>query len=193
MNEVIGVNDHELIGYKPDSPLSGFVADIMLAKGRSLLAQQKEHQDNHPSISIINIRGLRTSLKKGNITVGNILKVMPFENLLVALLMTGNDMEELFELIAESNGDGIAGATCDLTASGMRNIKVNGESLNKDSLYWVFVSDYIADGGDHYSILQKYVKRIDFPKKINEIMIEYIQEQKDINYTYDIRINKIDD
>jgi 2',3'-cyclic-nucleotide 2'-phosphodiesterase (5'-nucleotidase family) len=165
----------------------------MLQKGRELLSEQIDIQDNHLSMSIINIKGLRTDLRKGDITIGNILKVMPFENLLVALLMTGNDVEELFDHIAKSNGDGIAGATCDLTSIGMKNIKINGENLNKESLYWVFASDYIADGGDNYLILEKYVKKYTFPKKINTVMIEYVQEQKEINYIYDVRINKIED
>lgn len=197
MNKRIGVNNHELRGYKPDSPLSSFVADIMLQKGREFLMKKIDNEDNHPSISIINVRGLRNSLKEGNITVNSIIKIMPFDNMIVALLLNGEIMEELFNHIAISGGDGIAGATCDLTSSGMKNILINGEKLQKDKLYWVFVSDYLAEGGDHYFVLQNATKSIVFNKKINDLIIEYIQELNDdniaINYVNTIRINKLND
>jgi len=197
MNKRIGINDHELAGYKPDSPLSSFVADILLQKGREFLSDVIDPEDNHPSISIINVRGLRTSLRKGEITVNNIIQIVPFDNLLVALLITGEIMEELFSHIANSYGDGIAGATCDLTSSGMNNIKINDKELNKDSLYWVFVSDYIAEGGDRYFILQNYIQKIEFTKKVNDLIVEYIQELNEknieINYVYNPRIKVVND
>jgi len=195
-NRIIGVNKTELKAYKPDSPLSGFVADIMLQKGRELLSEVIDTEENYPSISIINIKGLRTSLNKGNITVNNIVSVMPFDNKLNAILMKGEDLELVFQHIANSNGDGIAGATCDLTQSGMKNIKINNENLSSKNFYWVFVSDYLTDGGDHYFALQNHIKIIEFRNKINDILIEYIQNLTEkkihVDYIHNIRINKID-
>ena len=195
LNRKIGVNEIELKSFKPDSPLSGLIADIMLEKGRELLLSVNESEYNLPSIAIINTGGVRAALKKGDVTIKNIYEILPFENVLVALLMTGEDMEDLFKHLARSHGDGLSGATCDFTTSGMENIMVNGEKFSKDKQYWVFAPDYLAAGGNRYVVFSKALKQIESDLKLREIVIEYINNLNDNNrplcHIHNTRINDI--
>jgi len=145
----------------------------------------------------MNARGLRAPLKKGDVTIGDVIKIMPFDNVLYALLLNGETVDELFQFLSVRNGDGLAGATCDLTPEGMKNIRINGEELNKDGFYWVFVSNYLAEGGDRYFVLRNYEKKIESNLLIKELIVEYIQELTDknmkIDYVHNVRINVISD
>ena len=189
MNREIGVNEVEIKSYKPDSPLSGFMADIMLQKGRNYLISINETNSNLPSIAIINTGGIRNAFKKGVVTVRTIYEIMPFENTLVALLMKGEDIEELFEHLARVNGDGLSGVTCDLTPTGMKNIIIDSDNFDSEKNYWVFVPDYLAEGGSGYFVFNKVLKKIESNIKIRDIVIEYINNEKTIHYIHNTRIN----
>ena len=177
INIVIGKNREEMRSFKPESPLSSFVADIILDKGKELLKERNEPDADIPAIAIMNVRGLRASLKAGDITVSNIFQVMPFENKLTTLFLKGEDIELLFEHIAKSNGDGLAGATCVLTSEGMKDIKIAGQPFDKEKCYWVFAPDYLADGGDSYFVLQNSLKREVTSLRVRDLIIAHIKKQ----------------
>ena len=177
INITIGKNREEMKSFKPESPLSSFAADILLDKGKELLKERNDPDADIPAIAIMNVRGLRAALKAGNITVSNIFEVMPFENKLTTLFLKGEDVELLFEHIAKSNGDGLAGATCVLTPEGMKDIKIAGQPLDKEKCYWVFAPDYLANGGDHYFILQNSLKTEASSLKVRDLIIDHIKKQ----------------
>ena len=174
---IIGKNREEMRSYKPESPLSSFVADIILSRGLEFLKENGVADADIPSIAVMNVRGLRTSLKPGDIIVRDIFEVMPFENNLTALYLSGEDIEHLFEHIAKANGDGLAGATCSLTSDGMKDIKIAGKPLDKEKHYWVFAPDYLANGGDSYFILQNSSKVFESNYKIRDLIIAHIKQQ----------------
>ena len=177
INVVIGKNREEMWSFKPESPLSSFVADIILNKGKEFLKEMNVPDADNPAIAVMNVRGLRTSLKTGDITVADIFQIMPFENSLTALFFKGEDMELVFEHIAKSNGDGLAGATCVLTSEGMKDIKIAGQPFDKEKYYWVFAPDYLADGGDRYSVFQNPLKKEVSSFKIRDLIIAHIKKQ----------------
>ena len=194
INVIIGKNREEMSSYKPESPLSSFVVDIIMNKGIEFLKESNTPDADNPAIAIMNVRGLRTSLKAGEIKVGDIFEVMPFENSLTALYLKGEDMELLFEHIAKAQGDGLSGAVCTLTSDGMEDIKIAGQPLNKDKHYWVFAPDYLANGGDSYFILQNSLKVLESNYKIRDLIIAHIKQQssKGMEITPDLSIRITD-
>ena len=70
MNEIISFTESDLIKNKPVGNLGNFVTDLCLSYAEA-------------DICIMNNGGLRSSINKGNITVGMIYELMPFENELV--------------------------------------------------------------------------------------------------------------
>ena len=174
---IIGKNREEMRSYKPESPLSSFVADILLSRGLEFLKENNVADADIPSIAVMNVRGLRTYLKPGDIIVNDIFEIMPFENNLTALYLSGEDVERLFEHIAKANGDGLAGATCSLTPEGMKDIKIAGKPLDKEKYYWAFTPDYLANGGDGYLILQNSSKVLESNFKIRDLIINHIKQQ----------------
>ena len=77
MNEVLCYSKLEMNKGKPESLLGNFVSDLCL-----------EQFSNEADICIMNNGGLRNILPKGNVTKGDIYKLMPFENELVVVELT---------------------------------------------------------------------------------------------------------
>ena len=172
MGEVIGYSPQSLIGKKPESGLSNFVADLVWEAGKKFLRSQNIEGE---SFCIINIRGLRSTMPRGDVTTRDIFEIMPFENSMVAVEMDAQNLKLLFDHIAYSNGDGLAGASFTLKGNIAENIRVNNQPIQPDKKYWVITSDYLADGGDGYAVFKNSERHLVSYEKVRELIIEHIQ------------------
>lgn len=173
MGDVIGYSPQSLIGKKPESGLSNFVADLVWDAGKKYLTAQNMAGE---SICIINIRGLRSTMPQGDVTTRDIFEIMPFENSMVAVELDAENLKVLFNHIALSNGDGLAGATFTLIGDKAENIRINGQPIQDDKKYWVITSDYLADGGDGYAVFKNSEHHLVSYQKVRELIIEHIKE-----------------
>ena len=189
MNLVIGYSDLDMNKGRPESLLTNFVADILLSKGIEIA---QERNCPSPILSIINVKGLRSPIKKGSITVSSIFRVMPFENKLVILTLSGQQIKTLFEHMADMGGEGLSGASFGIKDDKPVNIKINGKPLNSKKTYTIVTADYLANGGDNYSLLPTIEERYPTEIKIRDVIISSIKnltkDGKQINSTPDKRI-----
>ena len=77
MNEVLGTSTHDFIVARPSSNLMNWVADAVFVN------QTRNVRLSQPVICLLNTGGIRSSIGKGNVTLGDMYKLMPFENTLV--------------------------------------------------------------------------------------------------------------
>lgn len=169
MSEVIGVSPQGMESYRPESPLSNFLSDLIL--DYALKYCRTNQLDIKTSFSLFNHGGIRTTLPKGNVLVSNAYQIMPFENELVLLELSGSKVLELADYIAGRNGEGVGGITFGIADSKAVNVKINGADVDPTMGYWLVTSDYIANGGDGMSMLKSAQKRIETGEKIRDVMI----------------------
>ncbi|MCT4589174.1 MAG: 5'-nucleotidase C-terminal domain-containing protein [Carboxylicivirga sp.] len=185
MKRSIGIAKQELGGGIPESLLSNFVADLLLEECQNQTDWAK------PDICIINVKGLRIPIGKGDITVENIYQLMPFENELVYLTLSKQQVIDLFNFMASVGGDGMSGASFAIKNKEAQNIKVGKQAL-QDRDYIVATSDYLADGGDHFQIFQSASKRAGTGLKVRDAIILHIEklsaQNKQVNSELDNRI-----
>ena len=176
MSEIISYSDTSLIDYKPESPLSNFVSDLILDFAQEFAAK------NQPEIvvtfSLVNHGGLRTSLPKGKIAVRDIFELMPFENELVLLKLTGSQVSELADNIVSRGGEGVAGISFIMSTDKAANIIIHNKPIEMDSTYWMVTSDYIANGGDRMKILTNASQRVSTGAKIRDVIIDHLRKLK---------------
>lgn len=189
MNRVIGTNAQNLTAYAPESPLSNFVADLMLESSVQI-AREKNLQTPH--MALVNIRGLRGMLPAGKITVGVIFQLMPFENQMVLVRLSGSQLIDLFRHMATFNGDGISGASFAIQANQTVSRPLVAEhNIDPHKEYWIATSDYLANGGDYYTLLTQS-PQIPLNITIREMIIRHIEHLtasgKTIESTTDQRI-----
>lgn len=177
MKRVISVTETEMFKDKPESNLTNFLADLLLEEA-NLNANESEI---HINISYFNYGGIRTSLPKGEITVGNIFELMPFENEMVFLKLRGNQIQEFLNYIAKKGGDSLGGVRFVISEEKAKNIQINGKDLEMDRSYWLVTNDYVADGGDGIEVFTKRSEIIKSGKKIRDLIISHLEQKQKNN------------
>ena len=170
MNVVIGQSAQTMQVSRPESLLSNFSADVFRKKGSDYL---KESVD----IGIANIGGLRTEIAKGDITIGKIYELMPFENELVILWLKGDKLAELLNSIASVGGEGVSGIKMGITAGKATSPTIGGKPLDVEKIYSIATNDYLAEGNDKMNQLAEYEKMEKTGIKIRDMFIEHIRKE----------------
>jgi 2',3'-cyclic-nucleotide 2'-phosphodiesterase (5'-nucleotidase family) len=192
MNVVIGTSVSAMPKEreKTETLLGNFVADIVLASGDKAYSVQ---YGGSADVCILNNGGLRSSLPQGNITRGNIFELMPFDNEIVVVTITGAKMWDLLKYVAASGGVPVAGMKmgirADLTPG---KVEIRGVAFDSTKTYRIVTSDYLANGGDKMSFLKDPVKLETTGVKIRDAIIAHFQaltqEKKSANPMLDGRV-----
>lgn len=129
--------------------------------------------------NLMNIGGIRTSLPKGNITVGNIFSIFPFENSLSIVTLKGEDVKHLFDIIARRGGEGVSKEVKVRIGKDKKvhELKINGKEVIDSQLYTIATIDYLANGNDELTPLKKSVLRTDLDLRLRDIMLQYIESK----------------
>lgn len=168
MDVVIGESAVPLSKAQPECTMGNFMADAQL-----VIAQK---YNSKVSISVMNYGGMRIPyLSPGPIKKGDVYSMMPFDNKLAIVQVPGSVLKQFCNHIAKWKGWPISGISFQIKNGEATEIRVNGETVNDQLIYWVAVSDYIANGGDECSFLipcKKEVKNI----FVRDMLIEYIED-----------------
>jgi 5'-nucleotidase/UDP-sugar diphosphatase len=109
-------------------------------------------------VGLMNRGGIRTELQAGPITRRDVFEVMPFENNIVVLKLTGAELESLVRNAVEGkahSGIEVSGMTIQVLvdAAGTRKltgIHVGDKPADPTKIYRVAMNSFMADGGDLY-------------------------------------------
>ncbi|HOJ24993.1 MAG TPA: 5'-nucleotidase [Bacteroidales bacterium] len=170
MEVVIGYNEVAMVKNDPEGNLGNFVCDLVLDfVNRDL----KDSLNGYPCMVVMNNGGFRSFLPAGEIRVKDVFAVMPFDNTLTLLKISGKDLLNLAKQIVEKGGMPIAGLQIIANATTLRRALINGKEIAENQYYWVATSNYLANGGDNLTGLLNPIKRIDTPFLIRDIIIEH--------------------
>ena len=178
----VGYTNLLLVKEKPEGTLCNLAADAVFDYANL-------NQPIKVDFAVLNYGGMRiSSIGKGVITIGKILELMPFDNELVILTLSGKDVRQLFTLIGENDGWPISNASCVLTSKMVSEIQINHQPLEDDRQYRLATSDYLANGGDNATFLKNTTSRTEMHLKIRDAISIYIKKQSPLNYQKEGRI-----
>jgi 2',3'-cyclic-nucleotide 2'-phosphodiesterase (5'-nucleotidase family) len=146
-----------------ETNLGNLMTDGMLAKAKTV--------NDKTVIALQNGGGIRASIEPGDITVGDVLKVMPFGNALAILELTGAEIKTALEhsvsQVPKENGAflHVAGMKFEYDstkAAGSRVTKVEVKTgddsfapIEDATKYFVATNTFTAKGGDGYEVFKK--------------------------------------
>jgi 2',3'-cyclic-nucleotide 2'-phosphodiesterase (5'-nucleotidase family) len=186
MGRVIGKSDHELTKTKtPETLVGDFYADAILSEG---LKMDPSIQFTMPTTK----GGIRNPIAKGNITVENIFELMPFENELVKLKLSGAGVQKLIDFVIASEGQPVAGLRMKVVNKVATEVTIGGKPFDINQTYIVLTSDYLANSGDDQRVFANPLERVNIGKKVREALMNYVEDQtkngKTINTQLDGRV-----
>jgi 5'-nucleotidase len=98
--------------------------------------------------------GLRADLPAGPLTFGSVYEVMPFDNLVVRIRLTGRELRQVFTTHFQRGRRviGFSGlrvrARCADGSTAVTLTRQSGDPIRDDETLLVVVSDFVATGGD---------------------------------------------
>lgn len=170
MNEVLISSPKAATKGQPEGELGNLVSDIVLAKANERSKQKVD-------MCMLNNGGLRSSLPAGDITLGKVFELMPFENELVVVTLEGKKVQEMLNYAASNGGMPLAGLTAEIKDTTAINIKIGGENFDSSKIYRVATSDYLAGGGDKMKFFKNPISLEVTKLKIRDAIIEYMREE----------------
>jgi len=146
--------------------------------------------DQGVTIAIQNGGGLRASIDSGEVTMGEVLGVLPFQNTLATFELKGSDVVAALENGASQIEEGagrfaqVAGLryTFDKDAeAGSRIVSVEVkkgdgfEPIDPEAVYSVATNNYMRGGGDGYSIFSSAgMNAYDFGPGLEQVVADYL-------------------
>ncbi len=174
MNEILCFNKTKMEKGKPESLLGNFVADLCIYETNSY---------DMIDFCLLNNGGLRFPLDYGDITRGDIYKLMPFDNKMVIVKIFKEDILEIFNYFEKKGGQPISKLRVEI-----ENNKVVNHNLElmKDTFH-VLTSDYLANGGDNMTFfVDKEVENLNV--MLRDLIIEHCKRKDTITSALDQRI-----
>lgn len=173
MNGILGSCATDLQRYRPQSPLGNFASDALRTYGEKVYGKPMD-------IGLMNVGGLRNDLYVGDIKLGDIYRIFPFENTVTILEMKGSDVESLIHQMSGKlealSGTRITLATDSLGKTYATEILVGGKTIDPDRIYYIATIDYLAEGNDGLTALTRARKNVNTGILLRNMMIEYIQD-----------------
>ncbi|WP_341365399.1 5'-nucleotidase C-terminal domain-containing protein [Yoonia sp. BS5-3] len=158
-----------------ECPMGNLVADAMLDRVK----------DQGVQIAIQNGGGLRASIDGGEITMGEVLTVLPFQNTLSTFEVTGEAIVAALENGVSEIEEGagrfpqVAGMsfTVDAAAepgSRVSEVMVGGAPIDLAATYGVVSNNYVRNGGDGYGMFVDAANAYDYGPDLADVTAEYI-------------------
>lgn len=171
MGPVLGESASYMRAFRPESPLSNLIADILRLEAAEITGKPAD-------LAVCNIGGIRSALPQGPVTVGDILEIAPFENMYCVVTLSGEHLLELFGQIAAVNGEGISGAQLKISREGkLIQALVAGAPVEPKRDYRIATLDYLSEGNDKMYAFKKAgcVETTTLP--VREVLMSYIKKQ----------------
>jgi 5'-nucleotidase len=170
MNVQIAFAKRDFERGRPNAALNNWSAD-------AIYSYALEHRKalpidtTQPVMCLLNVGGLRNPISEGPVSVGDIYKLMPFDNEIVWVEMPWQSISEISIYLQESGGEPLAGAYLNQDTLIFPGVATPSAS------YWVITSDYLMNGGDHMSFFEKKKSFHYVGALMRDAMLEVAKEQ----------------
>ncbi|MCM1021375.1 MAG: bifunctional metallophosphatase/5'-nucleotidase [Muribaculum sp.] len=138
--------------------MRNWLADIVYSVGNSLF-------ETRADFAVINKGGLRHSLQKGSLTKGMIMTLMPFDNKLVLLEITGRELKRALPLMEQRSVNCVSKG-------------FDFKKIDDSKLYKVITIDYLADGGDYMEPFKKAKRLKSSALRLDDAVAGYLKNNK---------------
>lgn len=170
---------------KYNTTAGNLMADIMLSEANPIY---NKRTGKDIDFVLMNHGGIRASISKGPVSARTAYEVMPFENSITVVALTGASVTEMIEyLIASERAHPLAGIQIVLNSDkSIRSVTIQGKPLDHKATYNIATSDYLVSGGDDMVFFKNGLSFTTLDYKIRNAMIDYFSK-------VDTLLPKVDD
>ncbi|MHC4547558.1 MAG: bifunctional metallophosphatase/5'-nucleotidase [Planctomycetota bacterium] len=132
------------------SPAGNWMADVIRRAGEA-------------QIGFMNKGGIRTDLEAGDVTAGDVYRLMPFDNTVMAMDLTGAELHAILARhLAPGRFPGLewSGLLVEVEKNGeIVSVRVGNAPLDETTVYRVATNSFLAAGGDGFTMFRQGRRR----------------------------------
>jgi len=147
MGQVIGTSKEVMTSFAPMSPLSNLLVDMLFEWGNEYLTGKKMEKAD---LALLNFGGIRAALPQGDITIGNIYQISPFDNTVSFVSVKGSELKKMFAGFSEKRNAPMANVQTTYQNGRLTNYTIGGLPLENDKVYTIITINFLVLGGDGF-------------------------------------------
>lgn len=168
------------------STLGNLMADLCVEIANPMFTKQTNQTID---FAMFNSGGLRASISKGNVTKEDAFKLMPFDNELVVVELSGDKIENLVNYFIKNKSAHPLSKNIALTIKDDKyKLKINGITFDANKTYTVVTSDYLQGGGDKMDFFKNPKKLTKLNYKVRDAIIDYFVKVDTLKTAIDNRV-----
>jgi 2',3'-cyclic-nucleotide 2'-phosphodiesterase (5'-nucleotidase family) len=186
VKDVIGHSKEAMVVSYPESALSNWFVDLLMAKVEKLAGKKVD-------IGIGNFGGIRIDMPQGDIILDDMLSMFPFKNQLVYVEHSGKQIRSILEEMAAGRFQVLGGVRVVAEDGKLVSAEIGGEPLDDDRTYGMATISFLMTGGDGLTLADKALSVTVFEDvDIIDAVLEYVYAEtaagRDIGYKTDGRV-----
>ena len=171
-----------------ESSLGNLLADLTYERANPIF---KKRTGKRIDFSLFNYGGIRAGIPAGSVTNKNAFELMPFENLLVVVELSGEKMDALISYLIKSDTAHPLSKHIQLTVTKKGyELRIHDEPYDNSKSYFVLTSDYLQSGGDNMTFFKDPLQKISLDYKIRDAIIDYFKSVDTLQSNLDQRFIK---
>lgn len=186
VKDVIGRSSEAMEATYPESALSNWFVDLIMAKTEELAGKKVD-------VGIVNFGGIRIDMPEGDIILDDMLSMFPFKNQLVYVEHTGKQIRAILEGMAADRFQVLGGVRVVADGGKLVSAEIGGEPIDDEKVYGLATISFLLGGGDGLTLEQNAVSVTVFEDEdIIDAVLEHVYAEtaagRPIQYQTDGRV-----
>nr|WP_299068850.1 5'-nucleotidase [uncultured Allomuricauda sp.] len=158
-----------------NTSMGNLIADIVFQETYPVF---KSKTGKELDFVVMNRGGIRSIISKGNVSARNGYEVMPFENYISVVELSGKAVRELVSFIIEAERvHPISGMQIVLDKKGtLESVSINDSPFDENRNYYVATSDYLVQGGASIGFFNEIVSVTDTGYLLRNAIIDHLKK-----------------
>lgn len=166
------------------------MADVILSESNPIF---KARTGKNIDFVLLNHGGIRSIISAGKVSARTAYEVMPFENSIVVVELSGTSVLDLVDfLIKSKRAHPVSGMQIIIDKKDkIKTLKIQGKPFVEKQRYFVATSNYLVTGGDNMGFFKNMLGKTDTDYLIRNAMIDYFKKVDTLKPVVDDRFYKL--
>ncbi|MDC6364966.1 MULTISPECIES: 5'-nucleotidase C-terminal domain-containing protein [Flavobacteriaceae] len=176
---------------KRNTSMGNFMADVVFEETAPIF---KKQTGNDLDFVVLNRGGIRSIISTGDVNARTAYEVMPFENYIAVVELSGSAVRELINfLCSASRVHPIAGMQIILDKKGgLESVNIQGKPFDENRSYFVATSDYLVQGGPSIGFFNEILSTTDTGYLLRNAIIDHFKKIDTLTAKVDDRFIQLD-
>lgn len=177
---------------KKDSKLNTAIGNMMADAVFEMTNPVFEKRTGYPfNAVLLNYGGIRSALNKGPVTTRTAYELMPFENEVVVVELSGKQIKKMFDYLKQGTAHPFSGIEIILSKDNeIKKALIQGQEVLNNQTYFIATNDYLMNGGDNMTFFENPISVLPLDYKIRNVLIDYFKKHDTIAPVKDNRFTR---